>query len=304
MAKPWLKMWISWRHDPDLMGLSSAEKGSWWLLYTLAHERADDGRLVSEGGEALSIESIREILYIKGFYDIRAFDSMMEKMQAKGFLDQDDEGAWTITNYKGEQDPTTQSSIKGTREALRERQRRWRQKHTDSSQQKLPLEPPIDKDKDIDKNTSVTVSVTTLEETRLTETDNPLHKVNERARNARESRSSARDDGHRPKTAITDYPLPEWVDTDAWKGWLEVRKKMRAPLTGRAVELAIATLIKLKSNGEDPTEVLNQSTINGWRGLFTTQRASAASGRPPRVTADSTGEQILESWHGKDKPKS
>lgn len=52
---------------------------------------------------------------------------------------------------------------------------------------------------------------------------------------------------------------------EAWDGWIEQRKK--AP-TERALKLAISTLTKLKAEGHDPDEVLNQSTMNGWTGLF------------------------------------
>jgi uncharacterized protein YdaU (DUF1376 family) len=52
---------------------------------------------------------------------------------------------------------------------------------------------------------------------------------------------------------------------EAWDGWLEARKK---PPTERAVKLAISTLTKLQAEGHAPEDVLNQSTMNGWTGLF------------------------------------
>jgi hypothetical protein len=62
--------------------------------------------------------------------------------------------------------------------------------------------------------------------------------------------------------------LPEWVPEAAWNGFVEMRKKLRNPLTDRAKELAIAKLYKLKVEGHDPEKVLDQSTMNGWKGLF------------------------------------
>ena len=62
--------------------------------------------------------------------------------------------------------------------------------------------------------------------------------------------------------------LPSWLPEEPWEAWLEVRKKMRAPNTDRALKLAIGSLEKLRAEGQDPGGVLDQSTQRGWRGLF------------------------------------
>lgn len=68
-----------------------------------------------------------------------------------------------------------------------------------------------------------------------------------------------------PKPVAT---LPDWVPVDAWNGYLELRKRKRAPLTERALSLAVKELEKLRGEGFDPGEVLDQSTLKGWVGLF------------------------------------
>jgi len=70
------------------------------------------------------------------------------------------------------------------------------------------------------------------------------------------------------KPAASGFVLPDWVDSEAWQGFEEMRRKERHPLTDRARKLAITDLEKLRASGNDPTEVLNQSTLKGWRGLF------------------------------------
>jgi hypothetical protein len=62
--------------------------------------------------------------------------------------------------------------------------------------------------------------------------------------------------------------LPAWVPEDAWKAWLEVRPKVKAPNTPRALSLALRDLEKLKESGNDPRAVLEAATMKGWRGLF------------------------------------
>ena len=71
-------------------------------------------------------------------------------------------------------------------------------------------------------------------------------------------------------------------DVKVWSEWIEVRKKIRKPLTDRGIELAIAKLQKLKVEGNDPTEVLEQSIFNSWQGLFPIDKAKQArnSGQP------------------------
>jgi len=63
-------------------------------------------------------------------------------------------------------------------------------------------------------------------------------------------------------------PLPEWIDKQTWQDFLEMRKTKRHPATARAVELLIKKLEELQSQGSDPNEVLNQSIMYGWTGLF------------------------------------
>lgn len=71
---------------------------------------------------------------------------------------------------------------------------------------------------------------------------------------------------------------PEWVPAEAWQGYLDMRKKIRKPMTDRAVQLAIGTLEKLRDQGQDVGAVLDQSTMNSWQGLFpiTERRADPA----------------------------
>lgn len=62
--------------------------------------------------------------------------------------------------------------------------------------------------------------------------------------------------------------LPDWIDEDAWSGWEELRKKMKKPLTPRARQLAINRLAEFRAAGHDPNAILDESTLNGWQGLF------------------------------------
>jgi len=63
--------------------------------------------------------------------------------------------------------------------------------------------------------------------------------------------------------------IPNWIPADAWAGYVEMRVSIKKPLkTERAINLAINTLERLQAEGNDPGAVLDQSTLNGWQGLF------------------------------------
>lgn len=62
--------------------------------------------------------------------------------------------------------------------------------------------------------------------------------------------------------------LPAWVPLEAWAGYLDMRKKIKKPMTERAVQLALASLQKLVEQGQDAGAVLDQSVMNSWQGLF------------------------------------
>lgn len=92
-------------------------------------------------------------------------------------------------------------------------------------------------------------------------------KANEVAQNGKpipDSKPDAKPDD------ITPYnpPLPDWIPVDAWNGWLEMRKKLKKPLTDRAAQRAINKLASMMQMGQDIAEVLDRSTMNGWTDLY------------------------------------
>ena len=60
----------------------------------------------------------------------------------------------------------------------------------------------------------------------------------------------------------------EWIDNESWAAFLDMRKRIKAPLTPYAEKLVIRELVKLKSCGQDPQACLDQSIMNSWRDVF------------------------------------
>lgn len=76
---------------------------------------------------------------------------------------------------------------------------------------------------------------------------------------------------HTPPTPPTrDGPLPVWMPEQEWADFVAMRKAKgkRAPFTAAAQQGIVRQLDKLRSDGNDPAEVLRQSTMNGWSGVF------------------------------------
>jgi|GEM_PF-5666013 hypothetical protein len=67
------------------------------------------------------------------------------------------------------------------------------------------------------------------------------------------------------KEAVT---IPDWLPIEVWRGFEDMRVRIRAPLTEYAAHLIIKKLIELKDQGEDPIACLNESTQKSWRGIF------------------------------------
>jgi len=76
------------------------------------------------------------------------------------------------------------------------------------------------------------------------------------------------------KFIIEGYPL--WLPIDSWKGWVEMRKQRKRPLTDRAKTRALTKLEALHLAGHDINELLDRSTINGWLDIYEPKGATNA----------------------------
>jgi len=61
------------------------------------------------------------------------------------------------------------------------------------------------------------------------------------------------------------FNLPNWINGDTWKAFVEHRQKLKAPMTNHAKNLIIKKLEKLNGKAND---ILNQSISSGWKGVF------------------------------------
>ena len=81
---------------------------------------------------------------------------------------------------------------------------------------------------------------------------------------------------HQLTTKYIRRELPECIPVDAWNGWVEMRKQRKKPLTERAYNQAIDKLVAFKDKGQNISEILDRSTMNGWTDLYEIKEARNA----------------------------
>lgn len=77
--------------------------------------------------------------------------------------------------------------------------------------------------------------------------------------------------------AKPEVALPDWLNQECWQGYIDMRKKIKKPMTPLAEKMAINMLTRLKDAGHDPDMCLQQSIFNDWQKLFA-PRADFLSG--------------------------
>jgi len=76
------------------------------------------------------------------------------------------------------------------------------------------------------------------------------------------------------------FSEPSIVPVHLWLAFVEMRKKIRYPLTDHAGELVRRELQKLKDAGHDPVECLENSIRNGWRDVFEPRKENNGTRQP------------------------
>lgn len=69
---------------------------------------------------------------------------------------------------------------------------------------------------------------------------------------------------------------PAGVSEETWQGFLEVRKRKRAPVTERAYGLILKALSKSMAS---PEETIERSVMNGWTGVFPVEANNGRTGK-------------------------
>lgn len=93
--------------------------------------------------------------------------------------------------------------------------------------------------------------------------------------------------------------LPEWVDRQTFEDFAAMRKKIKKPMTDRAVELLIGKLQKMRDEGHDTKAVMEASIINCWQDVFYPKSRQAGQHRQSAMNTIGVDDRIPEGFsHG------
>lgn len=68
--------------------------------------------------------------------------------------------------------------------------------------------------------------------------------------------------------AKPNFDLPDHIPAEAWSDFVDMRKRIGKPMTLAAMRLAVGRLDKLAADGWPPGDVLGNSILNSYQGLF------------------------------------
>lgn len=99
-----------------------------------------------------------------------------------------------------------------------------------------------------------------------------------------------------PASDVADtFAVPDWMPMTEWRAWIEMRRAKgasKAPNTEDALKLAVRTLDKLRVEGQTPADVLDQSTLSGWTGLFAVKANQQRDLGKGRTGRDANGNAV------------
>ena len=71
-----------------------------------------------------------------------------------------------------------------------------------------------------------------------------------------------KDSKTKPSSGAVTPSLPDWLPSESWQGFTEMRQRMNAKAwTSRAMTLTLNKLGELRAQGNDPAAVLDQSVM-------------------------------------------
>jgi Helix-turn-helix domain len=96
--------------------------------------------------------------------------------------------------------------------------------------------------------------------------------------------------------------IPDWVPKKAWADFVEMRNRAKKPMTDAAAMLIIGRLEAFRSRGHPPREVLENSTMNSWQGVY--EPKGKGNGLSKDEQRDRNNENVLAKAFGRDAESS
>ena len=81
-------------------------------------------------------------------------------------------------------------------------------------------------------------------------------------------------------------PIPAWVDPEAWQEYLDMRRRIKKPMTTRSYRDRLAELTEIRAAGYDVTYCIDSATNGCWQKFYAVERQEIIPLR--RAEADKT----------------
>jgi hypothetical protein len=82
---------------------------------------------------------------------------------------------------------------------------------------------------------------------------------------------------------ISAFPIPDFVDRETWNAYVQMREKIKKPITSEfAAKRILNRLEEFKNQGNDANKVIEQSIISNWVNVYPIQnKEGRADGQKP-----------------------
>jgi len=88
--------------------------------------------------------------------------------------------------------------------------------------------------------------------------------------------------------------LPDWLDQELWSEYKRYRSNGKNKFTPYAQQLAIKKLTKLREDGNDPNEVIQQTMVCNWSGFFPLKSDKSKQSNLPKGYDPNWRDKILK----------
>lgn len=99
------------------------------------------------------------------------------------------------------------------------------------------------------------------------------------------------------KAVKNQLELPGWLPQESWEGFVEMRQKIRKPMTPRAVSMILKKLEGFMRAGHDVGAILDQSVVKSWQDVFPVKQAY--QGQPRRTDKQEQAKAFMDVLTGR-----
>lgn len=100
---------------------------------------------------------------------------------------------------------------------------------------------------------------------------------------------------------MAELEIPDFLQKEDWINFVQHRMEIKKPMSDLAKQKAILKLQQLHNEGEKISDVINQSIVNGWQGLFPAAKQKGFSGA--NAASSNTGQKsftqrsnVIDNW--------